>query len=257
MTLDASPKLITLVIGGAGEIGLATVLSLVEFGYEVWSADLVEHSIVASIGVSENVRTFVVDVCDEASVDAILKQAWATGRFHGVVYAAGTNYDALVSETDWADYDRVMNVNLLGAFHVCKSIGKRLTTEPLPLSLVFISSVAGLTGESGGSVYCASKFGLIGLTQSFASEIAKYGGRANIVCPGNVNSRMLAALAQSAADRKGSSLESVLEDWSWASAYGRLIEPAEVGAACSWLITPGSSGLSGQTLVIDGPPPLP
>ena len=83
MTLDASPKLITLVIGGAGEIGLATVLSLVEFGYEVWSADLVEHSIVESLGVSENVRTFVVDVCDEASVDAILKQAWATGRFHG------------------------------------------------------------------------------------------------------------------------------------------------------------------------------
>ena len=134
MTSGASPKLVTLVIGGAGEIGLATVLSLVEFGSEVWSADLVEHSIVESLGVSENVRTFVVDVCDEASVDAILKQAWATGRFHGVVYAAGTNYDALVSETDWADYDRVMNVNLLGAFHVCKSIGQRLVAEPLPLS---------------------------------------------------------------------------------------------------------------------------
>jgi NAD(P)-dependent dehydrogenase (short-subunit alcohol dehydrogenase family) len=257
MTLDVSPKLITLVIGGAGEIGLATVLSLVESGYEVWSADLMEHSIAASLGVSDNVRTFVVDVCDETSVDAILKQAWDSGRFHGVVYAAGTNYDALVLETNWSDYDRVMNVNLLGAFHVCKSIGKRLTTKPLPLSLVFISSVAGLTGESGGSVYCASKFGLIGLAQSFASEIAIYGGRANVVCPGNVNSRMLTSLAQGAADRKGSSLAAVLEDWSWASAYGRLIEPAEVGAACCWLMTPGSSGLSGQTLVIDGPPPLP
>jgi len=257
MTSSASPKLITLVIGGAGEIGLATVLSLVEFGYEVWSADLIEHSIDADPSAAQNIRTFLIDVCDAESVDSILKQAWATGRFHGMVYAAGTNYDALVSETDWADYDRVMNVNLLGAFHVCKSIGQRLVAEPLPLSLVFISSVAGLTGESGGSVYCASKFGLIGLTQSFASEIAKYGGRANIVCPGNVNSRMLAALAQGAADRKGSSLAAVLDDWSWASAYGRLIEPAEVGAACSWLITPGSSGLSGQTLVIDGPPPLP
>ena len=257
MTSSASPKLITLVIGGAGEIGLATVLSLVEFGYEVWSADLIEHSIDADPSAAQNIRTFLIDVCDAESVDSILKQAWATGRFHGMVYAAGTNYDALVSETDWADYDRVMNVNLLGAFHVCKSIGQRLVAEPLPLSLVFISSVAGLTGESGGSVYCASKFGLIGLTQSFASEIAKYGGRANIVCPGNVNSRMLAALAQGAADRKGSSLAAVLDDWSWASAYGRLIEPAEVGAACCWLITPGSSGLSGQTLVIDGPPPLP
>jgi len=257
MIPDPAAKLITLVIGGSGEIGLATVKYLVEYGYEVWSADLIENSPDELKGFSDAVTYFLIDVSDEKSVNSLMKKAWETERLHGVVYAAGTNYDAYVADTKWPDYERVMNVNLLGPFHVCKSIGQLLSHRPLTLSLVFLSSIAGLTGEAGGSVYCASKFGLIGLVESFASEIAVYGSRANIVCPGNVNSRMLTVLAQGSADRKGKSLDSILQEWSWASAYGRLIEPTEVGSACCWLISPASSGISGQTIVINGPPPLP
>jgi NAD(P)-dependent dehydrogenase (short-subunit alcohol dehydrogenase family) len=118
---------------------------------------------------------------------------------------------------------------------------------------VYIASTAGLVGESGGSIYCASKFGLIGFTQSFAGEIAEFGGRANVLCPGNVDSPMLEMLATEIGARSGKSGSATLEEWRKASAFKRLIQPKEVAQTYSWLSSSSSSGISGQIIVVDGP----
>lgn len=110
-------------------------------------------------------------------------------------------------------------------------------------------------GEAGGSVYCSSKFALIGFVQSYASEIAKYGGRANAVCPGNVDSPMLRQLADQVAVREATTTDLLLDAWARSTAFNRLIEPLEVARACVWLASAESSGISGQTIVVDGPPP--
>lgn len=244
-----------LVIGAAGTLGRAICTVLADQGAAVWAADAQAcDSVVAGLGGSGH-HASIADVTDERSVDALIGQVWATGGFTGAVYAAGTNYTGPVATTSWPDYDRVMSVNLRGAFHVGKELGSRLRAAPQDLPTVFLSSVAGLKGESGGSVYCASKFALIGFVESFASEIAQYGGRANAVCPGNVDSVMLRQLAAQVAEREGTTLERLLAEWSDATAFRRLIEPAEVARACAWLVSAESSGISGQTIVVDGPPP--
>jgi NAD(P)-dependent dehydrogenase (short-subunit alcohol dehydrogenase family) len=96
---------------------------------------------------------------------------------------------------------------------------------------------------------------LISLVQSLAAEVAASGARVNAVCPGNVDSPMLRALAQQVADREQQSPEQVLAQFAAASAFDRLLTPQEVAQACSWLASPEASGISGQVVVVDGPPP--
>jgi len=244
-----------LVIGAAGTLGTAVCRELAERGNTVHAADFLDcASLVAGLTGAGH-WSASIDVTDSASVEQLVGRSWADAELQSVVYAAGTNYTGPVATTSWPDYDRVMDVNVRGAFQVGKALGARLLAQPRPLSTVFLSSVAGLAGEAGGSVYCASKFALIGFVQSFASEIAKHGGRANAVCPGNVDSVMLRELAEQVAVREGTTAAELLVAWANSTAFNRLIEPAEVARACVWLASSDSSGISGQTIVVDGPPP--
>jgi NAD(P)-dependent dehydrogenase (short-subunit alcohol dehydrogenase family) len=170
-----------------------------------------------------------------------------------MIYAAGLNTTGALDAVDWVEYEKIMAVNLRGAFHVGAALLAALRHKPREFSAVFIASTAGLVGETGGSVYCASKFGLIGFTQSFAGEIAEFGGRANVVCPGNVDSPMLNVLATAIGARTGKSGDATLEEWKKSSGFKRLIKPEEVAQTCSWLLSRSSSGISGQTIVVDGP----
>ncbi|MEU8194233.1 SDR family oxidoreductase [Microbispora amethystogenes] len=248
-----SDSSIVVVVGAAGALGRAACHALAHRGHTVWAADAVDPS--AALPGGDGHRSSLVDVTDQESVDRLLAQAGAAGRLGGLVYAAGVNYTGPVATTDWAEYDRLMAVNLRGAFRTGQAVARMLATDPHPFGAVFLASTAGLRGEAGGSVYCASKFGLIGFVQSFAAEIAGHGGRANAVCPGNVDSPMLRHLAAQVAEREGATEAEVLARFADASALRRLLDPAEVGRVCAWLVSPESSGISGQTVVVDGPPP--
>ncbi len=243
-----------LVVGAAGTLGAATCRVLAERGATVWAADNQDPSDAVSALAGSGHRSSRVDVTDEAAVAALLEEVWhALPTLDGLVYAAGTNYTGYVASTSWPDYQRVMDVNVRGAFTVGKALAGRLEADPRPFGTVWLSSVAGLVGEAGGSVYCASKFALIGFVQSFASEIAANGGRANAVCPGNVDSPMLRRLAEQVGEREGVDGDALLAEWANACAFRRLIEPDEVARTCAWLVSPDASGISGQTVVVDGP----
>ncbi|MGN6300132.1 MAG: SDR family NAD(P)-dependent oxidoreductase [Angustibacter sp.] len=248
------PARAVLVVGAAGTLGAATCRVLADEGARVWAADFADAASVASALPGSGHGASRVDVTDEASVSALLEQVWdALPDLDALVYAAGTNYTGYVASTSWPDYERVMDVNVRGAFTVGKALAQRLTAQPRSFGTVWLSSVAGLVGEAGGSVYCASKFALIGFVQSFASEIAASGGRANAVCPGNVDSPMLRSLAAQVAERQGVDGDALLAQWASACAFERLIEPDEVARTCAWLVSPDASGISGQTVVVDGP----
>lgn len=235
-----------LVIGAAGTIGRACVTRLESDGYDVVAADLVAP---------DRAHAVAIDVTDAKASRAVVDAIESEGPLHALVYAAGVNVTGPLDSTDWRDYERLMAVNLRGAFYLGAAVQTHLRRTPRSFSAVFLSSTAGLMGESGGSVYCASKFGLLGFVESFASEIAPLGGRANSVCPGNVDSPMLQTLAEKIGAREERSADSVLADLAASSAFHRLISPDEVAATCSWLVSPHSSGISGQTIVVDGPHP--
>lgn len=238
-----------LVIGAGGTIGRTCVEALLNNSYfksgKIVAADLKISSIPSA-------ETVVLDVTNFNQVKDVISELEKSSPISGVVYAAGLNTTGLVDAIDWSDYERVMAVNLKGAFHVGAVVLELLRKKPRTFASVFLSSTAGLIGESGGSIYCASKFGLIGFTQSFAGEIAPFGGRANIVCPGNVDSPMLSTLAEKIGAREGRGGSEVLNQWISTSAFKRLISPTEVAETCVWLLSNLSSGVSGQTIVVDG-----
>lgn len=243
-----------IVVGGAGAIGSSIAQVHAEQGDRVIVADLGDTAAIAAGLPGDGHAARKTDVTDLGSMMELLGPDNSFGGYDAVVYSAGTNYTGPLATTDWAAYERLMAVNLRGAFHAGQAISLSLQRVKRPLSAVFLSSTAGLRGEGGGSVYCSTKFGLIGFVQSFAAEIAGYGGRANAVAPGNIDSPMLRHLAAEVGQREGIDTQSKLDEWAGLSAFNRLIEIREVATACAFLTGPASSGISGQTLVVDGPP---
>ncbi len=239
--------MVAVVIGAAGTIGEACVAQFQEVGLPVIAVDLTAPSVDGATGTA-------MDVTHRDSVREVLSALDDSGPISALVYAAGVNTTGPLDGLDWSDYERVMAVNLQGAFHVAAQLEILMNKTPRTLGAVFISSTAGLRGEPGGSVYVASKFGLRGLVESFAGEIAPLGGRANTVCPGNVDSVMLTRLAAQFAQRQGTKVESVMEQLAASNAFHRLITPLEVANTCVWLCSAGASGISGQTIVVDGAP---
>jgi NAD(P)-dependent dehydrogenase (short-subunit alcohol dehydrogenase family) len=120
-----------------------------------------------------------------------------------------------------------------------------------PGSFVFLSSTAGKRGEAGASAYCASKFGLLGMVECFAAEVAARGIRVNAICPGNVDSPLLRAVARDQARREGSSVEVVVEMYANVAAARRLVTPEEVAAVAVWLVSPAASGITGESINVD------
>lgn len=234
-----------LVIGAAGTLGRACAEELISQG-EVIAADLAEVQVPGAKSVS-------IDVSDLENVRSVIEKIESDGPITALIYAAGVNFTGPVDQTDWSQYQKLMEVNLQGAFHVGAVLQSSMRKTKRVFSSVFISSTAGLKGEAGGSVYVATKFGLLGFVESFASEIAQLGGRANSVCPGNVDSPMLRKLAGQIAERQSKTEDELLAEMAASSAFNRLIAPSEVAKACAWLISDASSGISGQTIVVDGP----
>ncbi len=236
------------VIGAKGSIGSACVRQLVPSHADVFALDLGESAIPGATSVA-------VDVTDPSSVRSALDEVESTSPIEALIYAAGLNTTGYVEGADWDDYHRVMDVNLRGAFVVGADMQRRIRGNPRTCAFVFISSTAGLVGEAGGTIYCASKFGLRGFAQSFAAEIAQWNCRANSVCPGNVDSPMLSLLADQIGERSGRSGQQILDELAASTSFNRLITIDEVAKTCAWLVSPDSSGISGQTIVVDGPPP--
>lgn len=235
------------VFGASGTIGRSVAEAFREAGETVVGVDRVTPEIDGVTGVA-------ADVTDRDQVAAVIADADRDEPITALVYAAGVNATGPVDAIDWEDYDRLMAVNLQGAFHVGAAWQALCRTTPRVAGSVFISSTAGLVGEAGGSIYVATKFGLRGFVESFAAEMAPLGVRANTVCPGNVDSVMLSRLAEQFAERNNTTPQAILDELAASSAFNRLISPVEVAHTCVWLCSPLSSGISGQTIVVDGPP---
>jgi NAD(P)-dependent dehydrogenase (short-subunit alcohol dehydrogenase family) len=240
---------VAVVIGGGGAIGAACVRAFAGAGAAVWSVDRTEQ---AAAGALEDLpgrhRAAACDVTDPAAVERL---AGRVGEADSVVYAAGLNADGHVVDIDWDVYRRLMAVNLDGAFHTGAAFARRMVARGAGGAFVFLSSTAGLRGEAGASIYCASKFGLIGFVESMAAELAGHGIRVNAVCPGNVDSPMLRKVAQAIAKRTGANAAEVWQDMAHSGAARRLVTPSEVAALCLHLASPASSAITGTAMRID------
>jgi glucose 1-dehydrogenase len=242
---------VALVTGGGRGIGLATARRLAEEGASVMlaeiSTDLGESG--ATTLASEGLTAASVQ-CDVGDVESAAAAVAATydrfGRLDVVVNNAGITRIGEFLDTDIADFDDVMRVNLRGVFIVSQAAARRMVAAGSSGAIVNICSVTAFLGMPEQVGYCVSKAGVFQLTRSVALALADKGIRVNAVGPGTVRTDMSAGLLHY--DRDNSAMARVLAR----TPIGRVAEPVDIANAVLFLAGDDSAYLTGHTVFVDG-----
>jgi NAD(P)-dependent dehydrogenase (short-subunit alcohol dehydrogenase family) len=187
-------------------------------------------------------------VTDADGVAAAFARA---GAVDILVNNAGQAASAPFGRTDAALWQRMLDVNLTGAYHC--------TQAALPGMLdagwgrvVNVASTAGLTGYRYVAAYCAAKHGLVGLTRALALEVASRGVTVNAVCPGFTDTDIVADAVANIVRKTGRTAIEARAQLAAANPQGRLVQPDEVAHAVAWLCMPGAAALNGQAIAVAG-----
>jgi 2-hydroxycyclohexanecarboxyl-CoA dehydrogenase len=238
------------VTGGGRGIGRAIVSRLAADGFSVavWDQDASAAAEAAGLVEREGGSAFAI-ACDISDMAAVERAAAETNRALGLPWAlvnnAGIDRPGLFLESRPEDWRRIVDVNLLGSFHVTKSLLGGMVTQGEG-RVVCISSDAGRVGSTGEAVYAASKAGLLGFVKALAREMARKGICVNAVCPGPTEAGLLDVLR--AAPRG----EKIVEGMIRAVPLGRAARPEEIAAAVAFFLSPDSAYITGQTLSVSG-----
>ena len=235
------------VTGAAQGLGLATASMLAQRAFRVVLIDVqaVDGQLARLRSEGLHVEGISGDVSSEAFVQQVAMQISSEcGAADVLVNNAGVSMIAPAEETTAAQWQRAMNVNLLGPFLLCKYLGAQMLQRRTG-SIVNVASVAGLAGISHRSAYCASKHGLLGLTRALAAEWGGRGVRVNAVCPGWIKTEMDTADQASGAYSQ--------RDIVNRAPMARFAQPQDVAAAIAFLSDAEHSGfVNGIALPVDG-----
>lgn len=240
---------VAFVTGAASGMGLATARAFARAGAAVVLADLNEQQLTAATDELEAAGHQVLgvrcDVSDETQVAAAV--AAAVDRF-GRLDMAFNNAGIQIPPSDAADeaaevFDRVTAINLRGVWACMKHELAQMRGQGSG-AIVNCSSLGGLVGIPGRASYHATKYGVIGLTTSAALEYAPRGIRINAVCPGTIDTPMVADMIASGELDPAAAVAN--------QPIGRLGHAEEIAAAVLWLCSPGASFVVGVALPVDG-----
>ena len=227
---------VVLVTGGNRGIGHAIAKRFAAAGHQVAITSRSGHA-----ADSDDLLVVTADVTDSASVDAAVSEVEEKlGPVEVLVSNAGITKDGLVLRMSDDDFMDVIDANLNGGFRVAKRVSKGMMKGRWG-RMIFISSIVGLGGQAGQANYAASKAGLIGMAKSFAKEFASRGITANVVCPGPIETDMLAALT----DAQRDAMLGVVP-------VGRLGQGDEIAAAVEFLASDSAAYITGTVLPVDG-----
>lgn len=240
-----SDKPIALITGGAQGIGFACAQALAENGAQIVLADLNLEKVQASAKkINGKALGLVCDVADPSAVDAMYEQVEKEmGVVSILVNNAGVSLPSDFLETSVEDFQRVIAVNLTGAFCVLQRAAKSMVKEKINGSIVNMSSINAQVAIPSIAAYCSSKGGLMQLTKASSLALAPHGIRVNAVGPGSVDTEMLASV--------NSSPEAMATVMS-RTPLRRLGEPREIADTVAFLCSEKASYITGETIYVDG-----
>ena len=248
---------IGIITGAAGGVGRAAAERFARDGWSLVLTDITAAVTAIADEVGRDAKGRVIgvaaDISGSTGVEAIDAAARSLGghlTFLGLV--AGTLQQVVSIEAlDMDEWDRVMSVNLRANVLMVKRFIPALR-RARGASIVTVSSWFGHSGHGMFSAYCASKAGLISLTQSVAAELAVDRIRVNSVAPGNIATPMHFTALREEADQRGTSFEAIKQaEWDKIP-LGRAAEPAEIAAAIAFLASPDSTYITGATIDVNG-----
>ena len=235
-----------LVTGGAGGIGGAVCREFAAAGYKVAinyfkseeSANKIVDEILEAGGMA---KAYKADVSQPAEVSKMVVDVMADlGHVDVLINNAAVAYQGLITDTTDVIYDRLMDVNMKGAFNATKAVLPGMIIRNV-VDIIYISSMWGEVGASCEVIYSASKAALLGFTKSLAKEVGPSGIRVNCISPGVVDTPMNSAHGER--DMEELSNETPLE---------RIGKPEEIAKATLFLASENASFITGQILGVNG-----
>ena len=247
-TLTPPPGLRVLVTAGAAGIGKSIAEGFAAVGARVHISDVDADAVSATC--SDRITGTVADAANEDATRNLFDEARETlGGLDVVVANAGVEGPTgRIGDISAEDWDKTLDINLRGAY-----LAARFASEDLIASrgsFIGIASVAGRLPFAYRTPYAASKWGVVGLAKSLASELGPQGVRANAILPGIVEGPRIDRVINARAERLGLSYEEMRERNLEKVALRRMVSPDDIAAMCLFLNTPGGSNITGQALSV-------
>jgi 3-oxoacyl-[acyl-carrier protein] reductase len=234
------------IITGAGQgIGQATALKFAKEGAKVAVCDInmttVDETVRLVREAGGEAAGFRVDVTDKDSIAEMVEGVMAKwGRVDTLVNNAGIVQDAQFKKMSEDQFDRVIDVNLKGVYNCTKAVVDIMLAQNSGV-ILNASSIVGLYGNFGQTNYAATKFGVIGMVKTWARELGRKGIRANAICPGFVETPILASMPEK--------VVRMMED---RVPMGRLAKPEEIANTYAWLASDEASYINGAVIEVSG-----
>ena len=245
--------------GRAGGLGAAMAQRLAAEGARVVIADVGDHQPMQAVAseISAAGGTAVAlecDMLDGAAVEALVAQTQQLfGGVDILVNNAGIGFLMKpIIEMPLDEWDRVLGVNLRGAFAATQAVAKRLIAQGRGGRIINIASQAAKSGFPHAAAYCSSKHGLVGLTRVAAIELAPHHITVNAICPNHVTTGLGAWQNDYFAKLLGKSVEQYLDDMKARIPMGRAGLPSDTANACAFLCSDQAQYITGEALNVSG-----
>lgn len=247
----SSDSKVALISGGTSGIGYATAKALLSDGWYVVingrNEKRGQEAAMKLRRISSKIRFVQGDISKATNCQRIVQETLHLfGSISAVVTAAGSYTEQLLDDVTEEVYDDVMDINVKGTIFLCKAALPYLRKKKG--AIVTISSDAGLQGNVACSVYGASKGAIVSFTKSLALEMAPHGVRVNCVCPGDVDTPLVAKqLEGNVLDAEGA-----LAEMGHNYPLGRIAKPNEIAHVIVFLLSEKASFVTGAAWSVDG-----
>ncbi|WP_277678431.1 SDR family NAD(P)-dependent oxidoreductase [Gracilibacillus dipsosauri] len=247
-----------LITGATGGIGSETAKTIAKMGAKVTITGRNQKRLVQLKTELENVTTkdkihaIEADINNEQGrLNLLTKSEEAFGIVSGLVNSAGITGGTVVESLSEEEVEHIMRVNYFSAFSLTQSIYQKMIKRKHG-NIVNIASLSGLRGTYGNSAYAASKFAVIGWTQSMAVEAIRHNIRVNAVCPGFVDTNMARGIIAKKAERNQISYKTAMRNAKNSIPSGELTTTLEVANTIAFLLTDAAKNIVGESVKISG-----